>query len=86
MTNLNYRRGRRKEYRIVKQLREEGYDIVQRSAGSHSPIDVWAIDIVNKIILLVQVKPDSISKTKEKRLKEDNKQLDGEYLVRYVVR
>ena len=86
MANQNYQRGARKEYRIVKQLREEGYDIVQRSAGSHSPVDVWAIDKKNKIILLVQVKPSDISKAKEKRLLEENRKLNGNYLVRYVVR
>jgi len=86
MTNLNYRRGRRKEYRIVKQLKQDGYDIAQRSAGSHSPVDVWAIDTTNKRIMLVQVKPDSISKTKENRLHQDNKQLNGMYIVEYVIK
>ena len=86
MTNLNYRRGRRKEYRIVKQLRAEGYDIVQRSAGSHSPVDVWAIDKENKRVLLVQVKPNTITKTKEEQLTTDNKELNGMYRVQYVVK
>jgi len=68
MANKNYKKGRRKEYRICKKLGEEGFDIAQRSAGSHSPIDVWAVDKENKEILLVQSKPGDISKDKEEEL------------------
>jgi Holliday junction resolvase len=56
--NKIYDKGRRKEYLICKQLREEGFDIVFRSAGSHSPIDVVAININDRIIKLVQCKRD----------------------------
>ena len=44
MANKAYQKGRRKEYKVCNELKEEGYDIAQRSAGSHSPIDVWAIN------------------------------------------
>ena len=50
MPNKNYIKGRRKEYKICKMLREDGYDIVQRTAGSHSPVDIIAICKENKKI------------------------------------
>jgi Holliday junction resolvase len=49
----NYRRGYEIERKIVNMLRDEGY-IAVRSAGSHSPIDVFGIK--PDIIRLVQVK------------------------------
>lgn len=55
MNNI-YQQGRRKEYAVCKQLRGEGYDIVFRSAGSHSPIDVVAIDIEGRRVKLIQCK------------------------------
>jgi len=57
MPNKHYIKGRRKEYRICTQKRKEGYDIVQRSAGSHSPVDVWCVSKTKKEILLLQAKP-----------------------------
>jgi len=59
MPSKPYLKGRRKEYKVCKQLREEGFEIVQRTAGSHSPIDIIAIK--RDLILLVQVKPDNYS-------------------------
>ena len=58
MPNKNYVKGRKKEYAIVKKLKEEGYDIVVRSAGSHSAIDVWAINRKLRTIKLIQAKPE----------------------------
>lgn len=43
MPNKNYLRGRRKEYKIMDELEKEGYPLVMRTAGSHSPVDVIAI-------------------------------------------
>lgn len=58
MVNPSYNKGRKKEYKICKELKEEGYEIVQRSAGSHSPIDIWAIHRGLKRIKLIQAKPE----------------------------
>ena len=44
MPNKNYIKGRRKEYKICKKLIEKGFDIAQRTAGSHSPIDIIVIN------------------------------------------
>lgn len=53
MPNLNYERGRSKEYRAMEILRAEGW-VVARSAGSHSPVDVFAAK--EGATLLLQVK------------------------------
>ena len=58
MPNPNYVKGRKKEYAICKRLRERGYDIVQRTAGSRSPFDVIAINKARKTIVLIQSKPE----------------------------
>jgi Holliday junction resolvase len=82
MPNKNYIKGRRKEYKICKKLREEGYEIVQRSAGSHSPVDVFAINKETKVVLLVQAKPDGY---KEKKYEEYN-WLNGKFTVKFEIR
>lgn len=51
-----YKTGARKEYAIRNKLLKEGYDIVVRSAGSHSPIDIIAIKTSTREILFVQSK------------------------------
>jgi Holliday junction resolvase len=51
-----YSKGRRKEYYIIELLKKEGYDIVQRTAGSHSIMDIVGIDTVNKRIKIIQSK------------------------------
>ena len=42
MPNLNYQRGRNREYKVRDEL-SETYDLVVRTAGSHSPVDVIAL-------------------------------------------
>lgn len=85
MTHPNYRKGRRKEYKIRRDLLINGYDIAQRSAGSHSPIDIFAISKKNKEIALIQAKPDSMSEKEKKALEESLKWLNGAYSVRFWV-
>jgi len=81
----NYERGRKKEYRICEKLREEGFDIVQRTAGSHSPIDIIAIRKADKKIRLVQSKPKSLSDSAKRKLLEENCWLDNGFDVEFVV-
>ena len=85
MASENYKRGRRKEYSIIDKLKKEGFDIVQRSKGSHSPIDVFAIDKERKIIKLIQSKPNDYPESQVKKLHQDNKELSGQYLVEFDV-
>jgi len=53
VVNQQYNRGRAKEYRVMELLREEGW-VAGRSAGSHSPVDIFAAK--EGKVLLVQVK------------------------------
>jgi Holliday junction resolvase len=60
MPNPNYVKGRRKEYQIVNRHKALGH-IAFRSAGSHSIVDVTAIDTKNRIIHFIQSKVGKIS-------------------------
>ncbi len=84
MTHPNYRKGRRKEYAIVKEAKAKGC-LAVRSAGSHSPVDVWIVDHKHRIISLVQAKPDDMPEITKKRLEEKYAFLNGIYKVRFVV-
>jgi len=85
MPNKNYIKGRNKEYAIVKKKREEGCEIAQRTAGSHSPFDVIAINREKKTIYLIQSKPNNFSKLNTKRLHELNDWLTDEFKVIFEV-
>jgi Holliday junction resolvase len=77
MPNSNYIKGRNKEYKIMKQLREEGFDIVQRSAGSHSKIDIFAINVNERRIKFIQSKPDDYSESAIDKLMNDLSSLNN---------
>ncbi len=85
MPNKNYVKGRNKEYKICDNLRKEGYAIVQRTAGSHSPIDVIAINKLTKIIKLVQSKPDNLSEKKKKELEIESNWLNNPFRVEFEI-
>lgn len=82
--NVNYRRGRAKEYRLKYKLQKEGYDIVQRLAGSHSPIDV--IGIKKGKIKFIQSKHKKFSKKKAEELKKKYKWLNSTFVGEFEVR
>jgi Holliday junction resolvase len=82
MASSQYRKGARKEYKIVKQLKEKGFEIAQRSAGSHSPVDVWGVNLKTKEILLIQSKA---GKTKKEEEYSDLIGLDELFRVRFVL-
>jgi len=85
MVNPNYVKGRRKEYTVCDRYRHRGYDIVQRTAGSHSPIDIIAIDKKSRQIRLIQCKPDTLSKRKIQQILAEQEDLDGTYEVLFEV-
>ena len=85
MPNKNYQRGRRKEYGVCDKLKKEGFDIVQRSSGSHSPIDVFAINKKTKEIVFIQVKAGVISEKERNKLFEENGWLDGKFDVSFDI-
>jgi len=85
MANKQYTKGRRREHYICDKLKKQGYDIVQRSAGSHSPFDIIAINKESKEIKLIQVKPESIQQSNVNKIMNDNALLNGVYSVKFLV-
>lgn len=83
--NKNYVRGRAKEYRICNKLKKQGFKIIQRTAGSHSPIDVIAISEKYKKILFVQSKPKKMSKNKKDEIEQQNSWLNDEFICSFKV-
>ncbi len=85
MASKAYIKGRNKEYKVVKRLKDEGCDIAQRTAGSHCPFDVIGVDISEMEIYLVQAKPDTMPEIQKKRILKKNERLNGFYYVRFSV-
>lgn len=83
MAKTNYERGRNKEYRIVKKLKARGFDVVVRSAGSHSPIDIWALDWIHKNLVLVQSKLGKLGKSEKERILKEGQEFEGLYSVSF---
>ena len=81
-----YETGRRKEYGLVKAAKAQGCEIAVRTAGSHSPFDIIAINITQKRIWLIQSKPDYISKAEKARLESENAKLNDTFETRFIVR
>jgi len=81
MPRNSYRKGVRYEYYVKQKLEEKGY-LVVRTAGSHGPFDLIALDTEKREILLVQV-------TKRKSLPAELKRklasLAGTYAVKPIV-
>ena len=82
MPNKNYIKGVKKERKIVNELKSLGWDIVQRSAGSHSPIDVFAINKSLKVIKLIQSKPEGYNSTK---IEQEMRWLNNAFRVEFEV-
>lgn len=81
----NYQNGAARERRIVNMLKRNGWDIANRSAGSHSPVDIFAISRKRKMILFVQSKPRSMSDNAKKKIEDELDWLNDEYIVRFKV-
>ena len=76
---------------LCDKLKEEGFEIVQRSKGSHSPIDVFAINREKKLIKLIQSKrtlSETMSHIDEKQKEKIEKEfgwLNNIFRVEFVV-
>ena len=66
----------------MKALRERGFTVA-RSAGSHSPVDVWAINPATRQILLVQSKLGKLAKKEEKEINDLIPIYSGMYEVKF---
>jgi Holliday junction resolvase len=78
----NYQNGANRERRVVNSLKEQGFDLVFRSAGSHSPVDLFALDIKTKQIWLIQCKPKSLSSNGKNKIEDSIRQFEGCYSVK----
>ena len=85
MPNKNYLKGRTKEYAIVKQLKAEGFEIAQRTAGSHSPIDVFAINKFTRVIKFIQAKPDNFSEKEKRKINNELSWLNNMFRVEFEI-
>jgi len=85
MASQIYRKGRDKEYKVCRKYRKLKYDLVQRTAGSHSSVDVIAIDGDMKVIKLIQVKPNSMSEKEKEAIKWGNRKLNGVFHVEFLI-
>lgn len=83
MGNSKYRKGVAYERKIVNAARIEG-KIAFRSAGSHSPIDVCVIDILNKEIKFIQCKTGAYSASEIAKVMSSFNGRNGEYKVEWL--
>jgi len=81
--STNYHKGRYYEYKVKKQLEQQGYYVV-RSAGSHTLFDLIAINPKTSEVLLIQVKKKPTKKDKDLYGKV-SKWFDGSYRVRTLL-
>lgn len=70
----------------MNKLRNEGYNPVLRSAGSHSSVDICGIREIDRTIKFIQSKPRKMSKMAKKRLENQMAWLNGNFNVRFEVR
>lgn len=83
MPNESYDRSVRRERERVNYYREHGW-WAARSAGSKSPIDVWAFDPVSGEVILEQIKTKKGSKTWRLKDQKEYKNVKVEFrLVSY---
>lgn len=70
MPNNKYLRSTKRERQLVNEARAKGA-IAARSAGSHSPVDVWSFYPGKNEVYLIQVKTEkgaSVSVDKDKKV------------------
>ena len=85
----NKRFGLDKERLIVNDLKEEGFDIVARTAGSHSAIDIFAVHKEKKEIRMIQSKRTRgediyfIKPSLKKKLENEMGWLNGKFSVTF---
>lgn len=73
-----YAKGRRFEYQTMHKLEQQGF-IAMRTAGSHSPFDIIAINPATQKILLIQCKAGTITDKAKHLIRNQWKELNGNY-------
>lgn len=79
MTNKNYESGRRFEYRVKQYLEKYGF-LVMRTAGSHSPFDLMAVN--TSWVLLIQCKYGAMV---SKQTRETMRDYQDKYPVECII-
>ena len=64
-------------------LKKNGFEIAHRTAGSHSPIDVFAICGDKRVIKFIQSKPDNYGKTASEKIHDALDYLNGMWKVEF---
>jgi Holliday junction resolvase len=82
--NKNYVKGRKKEYKIMKEYKENGW-VCLRSAGSHGFADVIAIHPTQKIVHFIQAKPNGYSLKEIDKLEKENKWVNDIFKCHFLV-
>jgi hypothetical protein len=85
MPNKRYLKGVRKERKIIKELKEKGFEIAARTAGSHSPIDVFGINRSERIIRFIQSKPDDYPESQANKIRDELNYINGSWYVIFEV-
>jgi hypothetical protein len=73
MSNTNYVKGRAFEYARMRYYKNSGFDVVMRTAGSHGPYDIVAINAKTGEIFLIQCKVTESPATATRMLNEFRK-------------
>ena len=84
MGSSEYRKGRKKEYKIMNKARGRGL-LAFRSAGSRSKVDVCVIDVIKKEIVLYQCKPKNITQREIEKLNNEMIATNGTYKMCFKV-
>lgn len=84
MSNPKYVKGRAREYAIMKNYKRRGW-IVLRSAGSHSPFDVVAVNKALKQVTFIQSKAGVFSKANRDILMKEYDWLNNEFLCKFML-
>jgi len=85
MPNKKYLKGVRLERKVVNMARKRGF-LAARTAGSHSPIDLFIIDKARKAITFVQCRSSKkYSQNAIERLQADFSWLNGDFLCDFKV-
>jgi len=83
--NKNYTKGRAKEYRTMEKLRKAGCEVVLRSAGSHSKVDVIGINLKELKVRFIQCKPEKMSDNAKQKLVDELGELNNEFMCSFEV-
>ena len=81
----NYEKGRRKEWKIMKELESKGW-ICLRTAHSQGFADIIAISRKLKRVIFIQSKPKTLSQAIRTRLNALYRWINGYFGVEFIIK